>query len=78
MTDVALMQQGRLLKWHLGNMLLPSYVFLEVCVVLFEAIISADYESAMTLTCFMLTLIHKRHRLQHYRDIREYYIEQLR
>ncbi|KAF5334861.1 hypothetical protein D9758_014274 [Tetrapyrgos nigripes] len=32
---------------------------------------------AMVAICILLTLIHKRHRMQHYREIREYYFEQL-
>ncbi|KAJ4478960.1 hypothetical protein J3R30DRAFT_3289184 [Lentinula aciculospora] len=32
---------------------------------------------AMVATCLMLTLIHKRHRLLRYRELREYYQEQL-
>lgn len=34
--------------------------------------------TAMVATCLMLTLIHKRHRLKRYRELREYYMEQLR
>ncbi|KAJ3933425.1 MAG: hypothetical protein NXY57DRAFT_998863 [Lentinula lateritia] len=33
---------------------------------------------AMVATCLMLTLLHKRHRLLRYRELREYYMEQLR
>ncbi|KAJ3800575.1 hypothetical protein GGU11DRAFT_676980 [Lentinula aff. detonsa] len=32
---------------------------------------------AMVAICLMLTLIHKRHRLLRYRELREYYLEQL-
>ncbi|KAJ3761990.1 hypothetical protein EV360DRAFT_36592 [Lentinula raphanica] len=31
---------------------------------------------AMVATCLMLTLVHKRHRLARYRELREYYLEQ--
>ena len=31
----------------------------------------------MVATCVMLTLVHKRHRLQHYKEVQDYYYEQL-
>jgi hypothetical protein len=33
---------------------------------------------AMIATCMLLTLIHKRHRFDHYKEVREYYYEQIR
>lgn len=33
---------------------------------------------AMIATCIMLTLIHKRHRFKHYKEVRDYYYEQIR
>jgi hypothetical protein len=34
--------------------------------------------AAMVVTCVMLTFIHKRHRLERYKEVREYYYEQIR
>jgi hypothetical protein len=32
---------------------------------------------AMIATCMLLTLIHKRHCFDHYKEVREYYYEQI-
>ncbi|KAF9068174.1 hypothetical protein BDP27DRAFT_1295498 [Rhodocollybia butyracea] len=42
-----------------------QYVLTAICIV-----------GAMMSTCLLLTLIHKRHRLKRYRELREYYMEQ--
>src|ERR1700722_16227802 len=39
--------------------------------------LSPPHTTAMIATCMMLTLIHRRHRFDHYKEIENYYYEQI-